>query len=329
MTNLHPSLACGRGAGGEGLQRPLERVALARVAGLHADPEPLDALVGGAVGPGLGIDRAAGLLLDAVVADRRGGGERLFDIPRIEDDALARIPPLGRFVAPASGEAVRLQLHPYGESIRFPRVLLLELAHLLVDPGQVLDVVPELVREHVGLREVAGRSEALLELLIEPEVDVGLLVDGAVERSHGGLAGAAAGLGGVREQHQLGRLIALARAGELLLPRVLDVVEDRGHEIAHLVVLGRDRGLGRHRSTAPASEEGEEVGLEDEAENQKQEKAADPQSPDWKTEAAASTLPPAILYVGATAAWCPAHGQTPFRTRRMTLARIVPGRSFD
>ena len=50
-----------------------ERVALGRVAGLVAVHEPGLALLGGAVGPGLGVDATLELLLNAVVADGGGG----------------------------------------------------------------------------------------------------------------------------------------------------------------------------------------------------------------------------------------------------------------
>jgi hypothetical protein len=78
-------------------------------------------------------------------------------------------------------------------------------AHLGLGAEQVLHVVPDFVRQNVGLGEVSGRSEAPLQLLVEPEVDVDLLVRGTVERSGGRLGESARGLHRVPEEHQLGR----------------------------------------------------------------------------------------------------------------------------
>ena len=48
--------------------------------------------------------------------------------------------------------------------------------------------MPDLVRDDVGLGEVARRAEALIELLEEREVEIDLAVGGAVERPHRRLA---------------------------------------------------------------------------------------------------------------------------------------------
>ena len=43
-------------------------------------------------------------------------------------------------------------------------------------PSSVLHVMADLVRDDIGLREIAGRIEAVLQLLVEDEVDINLLV---------------------------------------------------------------------------------------------------------------------------------------------------------
>src|SRR5688572_2134076 len=80
-----------------------EGVAFVRVARLESATEPLHALLAGAVRPCLRVHILAGGLLDAVVADSGGGGERLFQVPWFEQSSLFRA------VAPHSGEAVGLQ----------------------------------------------------------------------------------------------------------------------------------------------------------------------------------------------------------------------------
>jgi len=85
-------------------------------------------------------------------------------------------------------------------------------------------VVAELVGEDVGLREVAGRAEAPLQLVVEAEVDVDLFVAGAVERAGRGLGEAAGRLDGVTEQYELGVLVRLPALTEELLPGGLGIV---------------------------------------------------------------------------------------------------------
>src|SRR5690349_8304758 len=75
----------------------------------------------------------------------------------------ARVVGAGRVGRPHPGVAVGLELEPYGVALR---------ALLGPDPAHraehVLDVVAVLVREHVGLDEVAGRpAELLLEDVAE------------------------------------------------------------------------------------------------------------------------------------------------------------------
>ena len=133
-----------------------------------------DALAGRAVGPGLGRDAAAGLLLDAVVADRGGGAQGLLDVAFLEQPALVG------GVRPDTRQAVGLQLEAHRQRVGAIGPALLP-ADLLGDAQEVLHVVADLVGEHVGLGEVAGRPEAVLQLVVEAQVDVDLPVLGAVE----------------------------------------------------------------------------------------------------------------------------------------------------
>src|SRR5262245_58381702 len=94
----------------------------------------------------------------------------------------------------------------------------------------------DLVREDVGLRELPRRAEALLELIVEAEVDVHLLVHWTVEGSGRGPPEATPRLGRIAEEDELRVVVAGA---ECLLPRVLGVVEDEGHELDPLLLLGR------------------------------------------------------------------------------------------
>ena len=83
----------------------------------------------------------------------------------------------------------------------------------------------DLVRDHVGLRELAGlaadvaAAEAGRDLLEERGVEIDLLVRRAIERPHGALRdSAAAGLRLAAVEHENRRAIGLAVLGEDLLP---------------------------------------------------------------------------------------------------------------
>ena len=83
------------------------------------------------------------------------------------------------------------------------------------------------VGQDVGLCELAGGSEAVAQFLEEAEIDIDLLVGGAIKRSGLGLGAPAAGLRGVAEEHQLGVAVRCACLRQELLPGVLHVVHAR------------------------------------------------------------------------------------------------------
>src|SRR5688572_3315702 len=98
-----------------------------------------------------------------------------------------------RAIGPHAGKAIGLQLDLYGERVAFA------LAHvgaglpdLLLDAEHGLHVVPDLVRDDVGLRKVARRAEAARQLVEEAQVDIDLLVGRAIERADRRLREAAA-----------------------------------------------------------------------------------------------------------------------------------------
>src|SRR5205085_10826753 len=130
-------------------------------------------------------DVAGGHALQAIVANGRGGTQAGRDIAGIDDVAL-----LGG-VAPDASEAVRLEFEPYREMIAFRRFATPQVGDALLDPEKFLHVMPDLMRDDVGLRELAGRAEAAAQLVEEGKVDVDLFVGWAVKRAGGGLRGPA------------------------------------------------------------------------------------------------------------------------------------------
>ena len=203
-------------------------VAHLRVAALESAVQPPHALLRRAVRERFRVHTAAGHLLDPVVADRGRRAQALLDVAGLEHVAPRGVMP--QTPAKQSAWSSRRTEISFARS-RSPRCCG---ARALVDAGEVLDVVADLVREHVGLREVAGCAEARAQIAVEREIDVHLLVGGAVERPHLALAGSARGMGRVAEQHEA----RVAIAGQQLRPGVLQVVEHERDELDQLLLLG-------------------------------------------------------------------------------------------
>jgi DNA-binding transcriptional regulator YbjK len=180
------------------LHRPAEGVAGRGIAALVSGEEPVLALLRGAVRPRLTVDLALELLLDAVVADRRGGVQSLGDVPLGE---VGEQPGLGGVRGPHSGVAVRLQLASHGRALR-PLPVVADLGKRALD---VLHVMAVLVGDDVGLGERAALgAELAAELVEEAEVEVDVAVAGTVERAGIGAGDAAGGAGLAGEERQLG-----------------------------------------------------------------------------------------------------------------------------
>src|SRR5450759_3856764 len=98
-------------------------------------------------------------------------------------------------------------------------------------------MVPDLVRDDIGLRELARGAEAPGQLVVEPEVDIDLPVARAVEGTRCALGEAARGLDGVAEEDQVGVAVLPAHLREDLGPGPLGVVQDERDELLPLFFL--------------------------------------------------------------------------------------------
>src|SRR5436190_6667633 len=220
-----------------------EGVAGLRPAAFEPLLEPAHALLGGAMGERFRHNPALRALLQRVIPDLGCGVEPVLDIARQQAvlDLIVQARPNTR-------KAVGLQLHAHLQLVDLALVAalqrpLLEALHLVGNAQQRLDVVADLVGDDVGLREVARRVKALLQLPVEVEIDVNLVVERAVEGPHCRLADATTGAYGAGEQHQLRLLVGLAAGLEHALPHVLRIGEHTAHEARHLIVLRRHAGL--------------------------------------------------------------------------------------
>src|SRR6185503_12390408 len=125
-------------------------------------------------------------------------------------------------MSPHPGEAVRLELQPdRGAVLALHRASL----PLFIIPQQMLDMVTQFMRDDIGLREISRRAEALLQLLVEREVDVDLLIRRTIERSGGRLGKTTGRPHRIPEEYQLGRLVLATVGLQLAAPEGLGAVE--------------------------------------------------------------------------------------------------------
>ena len=126
---------------------------------------------------GIRIYMPSGHLLQPVISHRGSRAKSGLDIALLEQAALLRR------VRPDPGKAIGLQFHLHGQRFLRARVLLLQLAQLALDAQNILHVVAQFVREHVGLREFAGRPETALQFVKKTKIDVNPLVAGTIKRA--------------------------------------------------------------------------------------------------------------------------------------------------
>ena len=115
----------------------------------------------------------------------------------------------------------------------------LHLGDLLAGSEQVLNVVADLMSNHVGLGEFARRMEPSLQLVIEGQIDVDLLIGGAIKRPDGGARQSATlGIDLIREHDQKRLLVGPAGPGEKISPDVLGHGQRRPDEVRLSLFLG-------------------------------------------------------------------------------------------
>ena len=137
-------------------------------------------------------------LLNTVIADLRGRVQSFLDIALLENVALAV-----RVAGPDARETIRLELEPYGQLVCFALAsrAALKRLRLLHDAEKILYVVPDFVRDYVGLGKISGRLKTFAQFAVKRQVDVKLLICAAVERPGRGLRVAACGLHRIRKKH--------------------------------------------------------------------------------------------------------------------------------
>ena len=124
------------------------------------------------MGEGLGYYITLALLLEIVISDLGCAVEGFLDVALFEG-------PVSRIVivGPDSGIIVGLELQTYAVLVRNRLAgLLHDLMGLVEGSEQVLDMVSDLVGDHIGVCKVAVCSEGLLHRGEEAEVEIDRLV---------------------------------------------------------------------------------------------------------------------------------------------------------
>jgi hypothetical protein len=115
-------------------------------------------------------------LLQMIVSNRRGGTKTISHV------GLVDLAALGRSVSPDTCQTVSLELQHDGELIPRLRIARLKLTHAILDAEDVLDVVAQLMSDHIRLSKVSRASADAVKLIPETEIDIDLLVGRAIER---------------------------------------------------------------------------------------------------------------------------------------------------
>src|SRR5262249_2496597 len=181
---------------------------------------------------------------ESIIAD---GGRRLHG--RLDIAGFDEAPLLLRVVRPHPGEAVGLQLDSYLKLVAFNRVhAALRFLHPGQDSEQILHVMTDLVRDHVGLGELAAfasdiaAAETSLEILKERGVEIDLPIVWTIERTHGGLGNPASGARDAGEHDDRRAFIGPPALRENLFPLDFRASKYGRYEFTHLI--GRRFRLG-------------------------------------------------------------------------------------
>jgi hypothetical protein len=216
----------------------------------------------------IGTDTAARHALQAVVPNGGGGVQSLFDVAPLKQV------PLPRAVTPNAGEAVRLKFQTHGKGIGALGVRSLCLAHLASDAEEILYVMSDLMSENVGLRKITGSTEAAAQFLEKREVNVDVLVAGAVEGPSGRFSEPASGVHSIAKENEPGVLVRGSNRRESLLPDLLCVIKNEGNELNHLLLGSVPSGIRNSRARSRAGKQTQKVLPEDSTEDKKDHNAA-------------------------------------------------------
>ena len=180
--------------------------------------------------------------LQAIIAHRAGRRQRFFDIANVQQPSLLSV------VRPHAGQKISLQFEPNRKLIGFGFAhSALRAIHLIHRAEQVLDMMTNFVRDYVGCGKITRRAESGLQLLKERQIDIELLISGAVERTHRGTGAATGRTNLIPEQHERRFAILSPELGEDLAPLIFGFRQHHGRKFFEFFLFGISR-LGNLRA---------------------------------------------------------------------------------
>ena len=253
------------------------------------------------MGEFVGHDAAGLHFLQMVVADGGCSIHGGFYVALLEQVAL-----FGG-IGPDSGVAIGLELDADGDGVGHSRIAFHFSADSLLDAGDFLHVVADLVGNYVGLREFAGSAELIFEFGEEAEVEINLFVTGTVKGAGGGLGEATGGIDSAAIEDQF----CMTVLRDDFRPSVLHVIENERDELDFALFGGALRGAGRRalrglRGGGATQERREQIAFENETQDQQDQYAADADV-DAAGESSAAAAGTVVFYVVADSAWGPTH----------------------
>ena len=262
------------------------------------------------MGEAVGHDAAMGFLLQRIVTNLGGSVHGGFNVAAFQ--CLARIV---RFLCPQARKTIGLQLKAYAQGVVFfftdaPA----HDVHLVRDAQQVLHMVAYLVCHDIGLGELARRAQLVAQRLVKAQVDIDLLVTGAIKRTHGGLSRAAGRGGCTPKQHQLGLLVLGTTLLEHVFPDIFRIGQNGRHKLGHAVIrrwplCGGLLAHWCHVATTQHAQNGQRVDTQRPACHQRDHDGAQPDAPPAApcAKTATTAIVTAVFYIVRLAVAFPLH----------------------
>jgi hypothetical protein len=188
------------------------------------------------VSEGVRYHAALALLLQIVITDGVSGIQRLLQI-----SFLKPVMTLLGVVGPDTSKTVRLQFLPDQQAIvalHLGSALTCGL-HLLRHAEQGLDMVADLMGNHIGLGEIAGDRKARGHFIEELQIEIHLPVARAIERTDRRIGEAAGRADATAKEHQRRVAILLAGLLEQRAPSIFGIAQNRLNEGDLRIVAAR------------------------------------------------------------------------------------------
>lgn len=184
------------------------------------------------MGKGMRLRHPARLPLQMIIADATRGIQRLVDIARLQQ--------IINSTGPDPAQAICLQFQPHGQRIRARfAAALARLLHRVQNTQLVLDMMGDLMRDHISGGKIAARTQLLRQRGKKFSVQICLAIRRAIERPGGAGCATAWAARHAGKQHQNRRgIVDAGLSRQNLAPDLLGTAQDAGAEIGGALFFG-------------------------------------------------------------------------------------------